>query len=138
MWIQFLVQEDPLEESITTHSSILVWRIPMDRGAWRAIVHRVAQSQTRLKRLSTHARTHMTMVIVIKDREGFLTEKGLPIKEVLPRTEGVSRDVYGHCSQITDKLSYQLISSLISFSINYFNCKVITKQYHDGFCHTST
>ena len=78
----------------------------MDRGAWRAIVHRVAQSQTRLNRLSTHARTHMTMVIVIKDREGFLTVKGLPIKEVLPKTEGVSRDVYGHCSQITDKLSY--------------------------------
>ena len=48
----------------------------------------------------------MTMVIVIKDTEGFLTEKDLPIKEVLPRTEGISRDVYGHCSQITDKLSY--------------------------------
>ena len=28
---------------------------PMDRGAQRAIVHRVAQSQTRLKRLGTHA-----------------------------------------------------------------------------------
>ena len=27
---------------------------PMDRGAWRATVHRVAKSQTRLKRLSTH------------------------------------------------------------------------------------
>ena len=27
---------------------------PMDRGAWQATVHRVAQSQTRLKRLSTH------------------------------------------------------------------------------------
>ena len=26
---------------------------PMDRGAWRATVHRVARSQTRLKRLST-------------------------------------------------------------------------------------
>ena len=29
---------------------------PMDRGAWRATVHRVAKSQTRLKRLSTHVR----------------------------------------------------------------------------------
>ena len=27
---------------------------PMDRGAWRATVHGVAKSQTRLKRLSTH------------------------------------------------------------------------------------
>ena len=29
---------------------------PMDRGAWRAIVHRVAKSWARLKRLSTHSR----------------------------------------------------------------------------------
>ena len=39
--------EDPLEKGVTTHSSILAWRIhPMDRGAWRAIVHRVAKSRT--------------------------------------------------------------------------------------------
>ena len=29
-----LGQEDPLEEGMATHSSILAWRIPMDRGAW--------------------------------------------------------------------------------------------------------
>ena len=28
---------------------------PMDRGAWWAAVHGIAQSQTRLKRLSMHA-----------------------------------------------------------------------------------
>ena len=32
--IQSLGWEDPLEEGIETHSSILVWRIPMDRTAW--------------------------------------------------------------------------------------------------------
>ena len=37
-----------------THSSILTWRIPMDRGAWWATVHRVAESQTQLNQLSTH------------------------------------------------------------------------------------
>ena len=42
------------EEGMATHSSILTWRIPMDRGAWQAIVHRVAKSQTPLKQLSTH------------------------------------------------------------------------------------
>ena len=31
-----------------THSRILAWRIPMDRGAWWAIVHGVTKSQTRL------------------------------------------------------------------------------------------
>ena len=34
-WVQSLGWEDPLEESMVTHSSILGWRIPMDRGAWR-------------------------------------------------------------------------------------------------------
>ena len=31
----------------------------MDRGAWWATVHGVTKSQTRLKQLSTHARTHL-------------------------------------------------------------------------------
>ena len=26
---------------MATHSSILAWRIPMDRGTWQATVHRV-------------------------------------------------------------------------------------------------
>ena len=38
--------------------SILAWRIPMDRGAWRSTLHRVTKSWTRLKQLSTHAQ-HM-------------------------------------------------------------------------------
>ena len=36
----------PLEEEMASHSSILTWRIPMDRGAWRATIHSVAKSQT--------------------------------------------------------------------------------------------
>ena len=41
-----LGQEDPLEEGTETHSSILAWRIPMDRGAWWATVHGVTESDT--------------------------------------------------------------------------------------------
>ena len=41
-----LGQEDSLEEGMATHSSILAWRIPKDRGAWWAAVHGVAKSQT--------------------------------------------------------------------------------------------
>ena len=40
--------EDPLEGGMATHSSILAWRILMDREAWRATVHGVAKSQTQL------------------------------------------------------------------------------------------
>ena len=45
-WVQSLGWEDPLEEGRATHSSILAWRIPKDRGAWWATVHGVTQSQT--------------------------------------------------------------------------------------------
>ena len=40
--------EDPIEEGMATHSTVLAWRIPMDRGTWRATVHGVANSWTRL------------------------------------------------------------------------------------------
>ena len=43
IWVPSLGWEDPLEEGIATHSSILAWRIPMDRGAWRATVHEVTR-----------------------------------------------------------------------------------------------
>ena len=41
--VRSLGQEDPLEEGMATHTSVLAWRIPMDRGAWRATVHGVAK-----------------------------------------------------------------------------------------------
>ena len=50
-WVQSLGWEDPLEEGMTVHSSILAWRIFMDRGALQAMVHRVTQNQMQLKRL---------------------------------------------------------------------------------------
>ena len=48
-WILSLGWEDPLEEGMATHSSILARRIPMDRGAWWAIVQGVAKSWTWLR-----------------------------------------------------------------------------------------
>ena len=39
-----LGQEDPLEEGMAALPSIPAWRIPRDRGAWRATVHGVADS----------------------------------------------------------------------------------------------
>ena len=45
-WVRSLGWEDPLEEGMATHSSILAWRIPVYRGAWQATVHGVAKSQT--------------------------------------------------------------------------------------------
>ena len=44
-WVRSLGWEDPLEEGMATHFSILVWRIPMDREARRATVFGVAKSR---------------------------------------------------------------------------------------------
>ena len=41
-WVRSLGWED-LEEGTATHSSILAWRIPMERGAWQATVYGVAE-----------------------------------------------------------------------------------------------
>ena len=45
-WVQSLGWEDPLEKGMATHSSILAWRIPIDRGAQWTIVHGVTKSWT--------------------------------------------------------------------------------------------
>ena len=47
-WVRSLGQEEPLEEGMATHSSVLAWSIPVDRGAWRAAIHGVAKTQTGL------------------------------------------------------------------------------------------
>ena len=52
MWVQFLSQEDPLEQEMEIHSSFLARIILMHRGAWGATVCGITKSQ---KQLSTHA-----------------------------------------------------------------------------------
>ena len=52
-WVRSLGEEDPLEKGMATHSSILAWRITMDKGNW-ATVHGVAKSRTRLSDFHFH------------------------------------------------------------------------------------
>ena len=51
-WARSLGWEDPSEEGMATHSSIPTWRIPMDKGAWWAIVHGVAKELDMTEQLS--------------------------------------------------------------------------------------
>ena len=52
MRVWFLGGNDTLEEEMATHSSILAWNNPMDRGPWQATVHEVTKSRTGLQKLS--------------------------------------------------------------------------------------
>ena len=44
--VQSLGREDPLEEGMATHSSILAWKIPWTEEAWQVTVHGAAKSHT--------------------------------------------------------------------------------------------
>ena len=55
MWIRDPSREVLLEEGMATSSSALAWRIPMNRGAWRAVIRVVTKNWTQLKQLSMHA-----------------------------------------------------------------------------------
>ena len=44
-----------LEKGMAIHSSILAWRIPMDRGVWWATVHGVAESDTTEQLSAAHS-----------------------------------------------------------------------------------
>ena len=41
-----LGREDPQEEDMVTHSSILAWRIPPKEGGWQATIHTVVELET--------------------------------------------------------------------------------------------
>ena len=47
-WVWSLGWEDPLEKGMAAHSSILAWRITMNRGVQWATVHGATKSQTQL------------------------------------------------------------------------------------------
>ena len=52
-----------LEKEVATYSSVLAWRIPGTGGAWWAAVYGVAQSQTRLKQLSSSSSSMLNAVV---------------------------------------------------------------------------
>ena len=52
-WVRSLGQEDPLEEEMATHSSVLAWEIPWTEEPGRFTVHGIEKIQTRLSDSTT-------------------------------------------------------------------------------------
>ena len=68
-WVQSLGQEDLLEKRMATYSSILAWKTSMDRGAWRATVHGITKSRTRLKNFIFTYRCIVNVWLVKKKKQ---------------------------------------------------------------------
>ena len=76
--VRSLGWEDALEEGTATHSSILAWRIPMGREAWRATVHSITESDM------TQMTRHLCTISRVKQGyRFFLTYNGVPDKSTI-------------------------------------------------------
>ena len=87
MWVWFLSQEDPLEEGMATHSSILAWRIPWteEPGGLQSIgSHRVRYNWSDLAQHSTTASHTVFPMGLLRDRFG--------------RKENPARTPWGFCT----------------------------------------
>ena len=73
MWVQSLGWEDPMEEGMATHSSILAWKIPMDREAWQVTYNPWG-------RRVRHDRTTVTHLVKLRSQE-FVRIKRVSISE---------------------------------------------------------
>ena len=60
MWVGSLGQEDPLAEGMTTHSSILAWRIPWteDPGGVQSMGSQRVEHNQETEHTHTHTHTH--------------------------------------------------------------------------------
>ena len=87
-----------LEEEMATHSSILAWKIPMDREAWQAAAHGVAKSWTQLNDI--HACTHSTALTKAAsvrqppapEREDKQLKSNPPCCKALPATSTITHN----------------------------------------------
>ena len=125
MWIQSLGWEDPLEESMATHSGILAWRITVDRAAWRATVHGVAKSWEQLKWLSSLTRVgsqHTAAFIILEIDSGskWVPELMMDNRRVFWRDSYIRRNEWWYLFRA------YCIHSLRTFHIDFMSYLLLT------------
>ena len=96
---------------------------PMDRGVWQAAVQRITQSQTRMKRLSTHARIHkgnMPMLVRVGLKvQSFYMIKLLSIRHLLiAKIQGVI-DLLPQRQQNAKLQRWHKLNIRMTISLNY-------------------
>ena len=125
-WVQSLGQEDPLKEGMTTYSSILAWRIPMKRGAWRATVHGVTKSWTWL---SDWACIHKRYTWDIKNQDKCYKTCALIIKKKRER-ENTTKIKYQDCNKcFSSQEEWAFLFIYILFVYRFINLFKICPKY---------
>ena len=67
MWVLSLGQEDPLEQEMATHSSILAWKIPETEEPGQATVHSVTVEQAGTQAfISENVKRNETNYVLLK------------------------------------------------------------------------
>ena len=122
--------EDPLEEGMATHSSILAWRISIDRGVWQATLYKVSQSQTQLKWLSMHVSVCVSLSLCVC--------VSLFISQTHIGTHTVALSVAQLCPTLCNSMDF---STSKSFTISQSLLKLTSFESmmpsnHLIFCHT--
>ena len=89
MQVQSLDWEDPLENEMATHSSVLAWEIPW-RGAWQATVHSVAKELDVTEQLKDNTMAHSHMHYIFNQEVEKLSN--------MPRTTQKGREPFLPCA----------------------------------------
>ena len=82
--------EDPLKEGMTTHFSILAWRIPTDRGIWWATVHGVRKIRTWL---NDSAQRVLALIPPVMTEDQMRTSRLLVLKVNLRSLDTISPQI---------------------------------------------
>ena len=88
-WVQSLGWEDPLEKGMASHSSILAWRIPMDREPWWATGDTTPPGSPR-----GHKESDATEQLTFSHEINALTPVGLPTRGEISDTHLPGAPVY--------------------------------------------
>ena len=122
-WVQSLGWEDVLQKEMATHSSILAWRIPRDRGAWLGYSPWGHKESDTTEQLSTRTST-------IEHCDGAsLTDDGTSLTAYIPGPKNVIREVPPAAS-VSPKGNRTLDSSYVHPPI-----RTPTKITHWGYIH---
>ena len=82
-WVRSLGWEDSLEERVATYSNILAWRIPMNRGAWQATVHKGCKELDTTERASTDLEKYCASADILPSARGLARVERLRVPRSL-------------------------------------------------------